>query len=109
MRPATLIALLRDTIAADRFPLSPRIQRLWAILAKFKPLPAPVAVYGSKTGQRPLHWGSIARAHRPLQSLVYAIRRPTARNIGRLVALIWVNAPKGNSLFTGKSTGMALL
>ena len=34
----TLAAVLRDTIATDRFPLSPRIRRLKAILDK---LPAP--------------------------------------------------------------------
>lgn len=45
---AALAALLRDMIAADRFPLSPRIRRLRAILAKLEPaapaaetLPAP--------------------------------------------------------------------
>jgi hypothetical protein len=32
-----LIELLRDTIAADRFPLSPRIKSLKAILAKLEP------------------------------------------------------------------------
>jgi hypothetical protein len=35
-----LAELLRDTIAADRFPLSPRVRRLRAILAKLAP-PAP--------------------------------------------------------------------
>jgi hypothetical protein len=37
---ATLAALLRDTIAADRFPLSPRVRSLKAILDKLEP-PAP--------------------------------------------------------------------
>jgi hypothetical protein len=37
---ATLAALLRDTIAADRFPLSPRVRRWRAILDKLEP-PAP--------------------------------------------------------------------
>jgi hypothetical protein len=37
---AILAELLRDTIAADRFPLSPRIRRLKAILDKLAP-PAP--------------------------------------------------------------------
>ena len=40
-----LIALLRDTIAADRLPLSPRIRRLRAILAKVEPQPGPAVVY----------------------------------------------------------------
>jgi hypothetical protein len=45
---AALVELLRETIAADRFPLSPRIRSLKAILAKLdppvprpEPLPAP--------------------------------------------------------------------
>jgi hypothetical protein len=37
---ATIAALLRDTIAADRFPLSPRVRRWKAILDKLEP-PAP--------------------------------------------------------------------
>ena len=37
---AILAALLRETIAADRFPLSPRVRSLKAILAKLDP-PAP--------------------------------------------------------------------
>jgi len=37
---AALIELLRETIASDRFPLSPRIKRLRAVLAKFDP-PSP--------------------------------------------------------------------
>lgn len=39
-----LIALLRDTIAVDRFPLSPRVRLLKTILAKLEPqqvLPEP--------------------------------------------------------------------
>jgi len=34
---AILAELLRDTIAADRFPLSPRIKSLRAILDKLEP------------------------------------------------------------------------
>ena len=37
---AAIAALLRDTIAADRFPMSPRIKRMRAILNKLDP-PAP--------------------------------------------------------------------
>jgi hypothetical protein len=37
---AAIAALLRDTIAADRFPMSPRIKRWRAILNKLNP-PAP--------------------------------------------------------------------
>ena len=37
---ADLAALLRATIAADRFPLSPRVRRWKAILDKLEP-PAP--------------------------------------------------------------------
>ena len=36
---AVLVALLKQTIAADRYPLSPRIQKLRAILAKLAPPP----------------------------------------------------------------------
>jgi hypothetical protein len=34
---AAIAALLRDTIAADRFPLSPRVRSLKAILDKLEP------------------------------------------------------------------------
>ena len=37
---AALTKLLRDTIAADPYPLSPRIQRLKGLLAKLDPAPA---------------------------------------------------------------------
>jgi hypothetical protein len=37
---ATIVKLLRETIAADRFPLSPRVRRWQAILEKIEP-PAP--------------------------------------------------------------------
>ena len=37
---AAIAALLRDTIAADRFPMSPRIKRMRAILNKLDP-PVP--------------------------------------------------------------------
>jgi hypothetical protein len=36
---ATLVALLKETIAADRFPLSPRIRGLRRILDKLEPPP----------------------------------------------------------------------
>jgi hypothetical protein len=36
---ACIAALLRDTIAADRFPLSPRVRRWKAILDKLEPPP----------------------------------------------------------------------
>lgn len=36
---ATIATLLRDTIAADKFPLSPRVRRWKAILDKLKPPP----------------------------------------------------------------------
>jgi hypothetical protein len=36
---AALIALLKETIAADRFPLSPRIRGLKRILDKLEPPP----------------------------------------------------------------------
>ena len=42
---AVIAGLLRDTIAADRFPLSPRIKRMRAILNKLDPpvpKPAPL-------------------------------------------------------------------
>ena len=37
---AALARLLSDTIDGDRFPLSPRVQTLKAILAKLRPEPA---------------------------------------------------------------------
>jgi len=36
---AALVRLLRDTIDNDRYPLSPRIQMLKAILGKIRPEP----------------------------------------------------------------------
>jgi hypothetical protein len=37
---ATLTELLKQTIAADPFPLSPRVRQLRAILEKLEPSPA---------------------------------------------------------------------
>jgi hypothetical protein len=37
---AALTAILRATIAADRYPLSPRVRQLRAILDKLEPPPA---------------------------------------------------------------------
>jgi hypothetical protein len=37
---AALLRLLREAIDGDRFPLSPRVQVLRAILARLKPEPA---------------------------------------------------------------------
>jgi hypothetical protein len=39
---AALVALLKETIAADRFPLSPRIRGLKRILDKLEP-PSPAS------------------------------------------------------------------
>jgi hypothetical protein len=36
-----LVELLRETIAADRYPLSPRIRKLRSILDKLAPSPRP--------------------------------------------------------------------
>jgi hypothetical protein len=57
---AALMRLLRDTIHSDRYPLSPRIRLLQAILDKIEPPPVrepppPLKVYGpsrAKPGQR---------------------------------------------------------
>lgn len=38
-----MLKLLHDTIAADKYPLSPRIRRLKSALAKLDPAPAVVA------------------------------------------------------------------
>jgi hypothetical protein len=38
---AALVRLLTNTIDADRYPLSPRIQTLKAILGKIRPEPRP--------------------------------------------------------------------
>jgi hypothetical protein len=40
---ATLTKLVCDTIAADPYPLSPRIGRLKSLLAKLDPSPAPAS------------------------------------------------------------------
>jgi hypothetical protein len=45
---AALVELLREVIAADRYPLSPRIRKLRAILDKLVP-PAPPARTASGT------------------------------------------------------------
>jgi hypothetical protein len=42
---AALVELLRETIAADRYPLSPRISKLRTILAKLEPPAARPAPY----------------------------------------------------------------
>jgi hypothetical protein len=38
---AELARFLREAIEADRYPLSPRVRRLKALLAKLRPAPAP--------------------------------------------------------------------
>ena len=40
---AALTKLVRDSIAADNYPLSPRIRRLKALLAKLDPAPVATA------------------------------------------------------------------
>ena len=59
---ATLTKLVRNMIVADPYPLSPRIRRLKALLAKLdpnaatqaaaEPLPPPKAWVNSSIGQR---------------------------------------------------------
>ena len=54
---AALVRLLSDTINNDRYPLSPRIQTLKAILAKLRPEPAreplpPLKVYAPPRAKR---------------------------------------------------------
>jgi len=54
---AALVRLLSDTIANDRYPLSPRIQTLKAILAKLRPEPVreplpPPKVYAPPRAKR---------------------------------------------------------
>ena len=62
---AVIVALLKQTIAADPFPLSPRVERLRGILAKLEPsvarpqpypLPKPAGeprlLLSRKTGRR---------------------------------------------------------
>ena len=40
---AAVVKLLRDTIAADNYPLSPRVRRLKSALPKLDPAPPTVA------------------------------------------------------------------
>jgi hypothetical protein len=52
---AVLAGLLRDTIAADRYPLSPRVRSLKVILDKLdppSPRPSPKPWVNSTIGQR---------------------------------------------------------
>lgn len=50
---AALARLLKETIDADPFPLSPRVRRLRAILAKLAPEPAASAYPAPKPTERP--------------------------------------------------------
>jgi hypothetical protein len=43
-----LLRLLRDAIAADRYPLSRRIRNLKSVLAKLDPQPSPVADFAAE-------------------------------------------------------------
>jgi hypothetical protein len=47
-----LVALLRDTIAANRFPLSPQIRALKAILAQLEPRARPEPLPPMRQGER---------------------------------------------------------
>jgi hypothetical protein len=66
---ATIATLLRESIAADRFPLSPWIKRLKAILAKLDPpssgtewLPSPMVYPPPKPpGERSMALGKKRR------------------------------------------------
>jgi hypothetical protein len=49
---AALIDPLRSTIATDPFPLSPRIRKLRAILAKLVPEPPRPSAQPSRTSKR---------------------------------------------------------
>lgn len=58
---AAIAALLRETIERDRFPLSPRIKGLKAILAKLEPPAVPRITYPApKPSERP-SWAMASR------------------------------------------------
>jgi hypothetical protein len=59
---AALTRLLTNTIDADRYPLSPRIQTLKAILGKIRPEPAREALPAPKRYAPPR--ATAARRHR---------------------------------------------
>src|SRR5438046_9844012 len=62
---ATIAALLRDTIASDRFPMSPRIRGLRAILDKLEPpRPRPV-LPPAEAARRAEHGCARMREHLP--------------------------------------------
>ena len=53
---AALVELLREVIAADRYPLSPRITKLRAILDKLEPpAPRPAPFPAPKAAGEPSH------------------------------------------------------
>ena len=52
---AALVELLREVIAADRYPLSPRIRQLRAILGKLYPPPRRPEPYPPKPVGEPEH------------------------------------------------------
>jgi hypothetical protein len=59
---AALARLLTNTIDADRYPLSPRIQTLKAILAKIRPEPARATLPPLKNYEPPR--ATAAKRHR---------------------------------------------
>jgi hypothetical protein len=63
---AALIRLLRNTIDEDRYPSSPRIQLLMAILGKFRPEPAREPLPPLKRDQPPHAW--CMRSRSPIAS-----------------------------------------
>jgi hypothetical protein len=48
---AVLIELLRETIAGDRYPLSPRVRKLRAILDKLEPAPPRPELPGAEASR----------------------------------------------------------
>jgi hypothetical protein len=67
-KTAGLTRLLSDTIDSDRFPLSPRIQTLKAILAKLRAEPVREATVSGKALRATASQGGPKAARRALKS-----------------------------------------
>jgi hypothetical protein len=104
---AVLVELLRDTIAADRFPLSPKIKRLKAIPAKLdSPTPRPEPLPPPKPpGERRHPAGEEASAVAPADDRLILQKKKSRQGSSR--GLHASSVSSSNSIYSAASHARA--